>query len=120
QQMRLGIVRLQEDRPIQLCSRLAIVLLLEQSAGAIDMESRDLLLIALLDEQRALEGLVRELHRALHALEPFRDDLAGGPPLPLFVGGRQAPRELALARGFDRTAAGGQRSAEDEVCVAIG
>src|SRR6186997_511283 len=103
QQVSRGLVRREIDRPRQLGDGFAVAALLEQPPPAIEMEGRELLLLALArNRYRVVDSVERgDLQRQLEPLEPARDSLATRSSRslrPLGVRRGQLRSELALAR----------------------
>ena len=121
QEVRVGQVRREIQRVVQLDHRIAIVFLLKQPAAAIEIERRQLRLLFLLGRRQARDDAagVRQLDLVLDALEPPRHRVAAR-PIARLVRRREAAGQLALARGFVGVAAGGERRAEHEMRVAVG
>ena len=123
QQMRLRLIRRQEQRPVELGERLAIVLLLDTAGGRdrdrsapapADRAGRSS--PASLDPPR-----VRQLDVAASpARAPWAPARRPGRFSHSSIGRRQPPRQLLLARRLPSAAGGGQRGAEHEVRVAVG
>ena len=109
EQVRLRIVRRQEQHAIQLGDRLSIALLRDQAAGPIEVELREFLLVVLAVGERLLNlPGVRQFDVALHALQASRHRIGCRTFVPVGVGRRQPPCEFLLTQRLAAVARGVQ------------
>src|ERR1051326_1894397 len=101
QQVRLRFVRREKNRTLELSQGFAVLLLREKSAAALQVELRDVFLIALRGCGKRLSDAVRShgLELLTHALETAGDRRAG---CRVRIARRHPRRELALAGGLHR------------------
>src|SRR5689334_23081589 len=88
QQMRFSVIRRKKQRAPQLIKRIAIAFLFVEAPCSIEIEARELLLIALIarGERRFDLTRMRELHITFETLEPFRNRIGRRPLRPLGIG----------------------------------
>jgi hypothetical protein len=124
QQLRGGVVRRQVDRTPQLGHRLAILLLLEHAAAAIEMEGGELALLTLgrVHDRLIRTARPRPVEIGAQTLEIVRhaDSLRRRLCVALFVARRELARQIPFPGGLDRASRCLQRARQDVVRIGVG
>src|SRR5262245_61400518 len=121
EQMCLRLVRREKQRPVELVERLSIPFFLKQSPAALQIELRQLALVALPCRRTVLvdTGSARQLDVALQPFKILRHGIGAGLLSPPLVDRRQTPSQLFLAICFGCVAGSSQRGAKHEVRVTV-